>query len=270
MINSEVRQSLTQPLPRLDSGALLLGGIALMHRSSLRDFDRSRQVLEALLERHNRAATPHAWLAKWHTMRVIRGMSAEPGKDTQLALEQTRRALDLAPDNALSLAIEGYARCQLLGEADVAQNCIERAIELNPNEPLGWLYKSVWSSMWGASASAVSEAEHAAQLSPIDPLKYFFDVILASGQTINGEYEKAAESARRSLRANRRHQPALRVLLHAQAESGKLQEAHDTLELLLLEIPNLTVSNYLSMGSPASTTRRRFAEVLRTMGIPES
>ena len=270
LINSEVRQSLTQPLPRLDSGALLLGGIALMHRSSLRDFDRSRQVLEALLERHDRAATPHAWLAKWHTMRVIRGMSAEPGKDTQLALEQTRRALDLAPDNALSLAIEGYARCQLLGEADVAQNCIERAIELNPNEPLGWLYKSVWSSMWGASASAVSEAEYAAQLSPIDPLKYFFDVILASGQTINGEYEKAAESARRSLRANRHHQPALRVLLHAQAESGKLQEAHDTLELLLLEIPNLTVSNYLSMGSPASTTRRRFAEVLRTMGIPES
>ncbi|NMM04754.1 adenylate/guanylate cyclase domain-containing protein [Polaromonas sp.] len=270
LIDSEVQQSLAQPLPRLDSGALLLGGIALMHRSSARDFDRSRAVLEALMDRHNRAATPRAWLAKWYTMRVIRGMSTEPGKDTQLALEQTRRALDLSPDNALSLAIEGYTRCQLLGEADAAHQCIKHAIELNPNEPLGWLYKSVWSAMWGSAASAVAEAEHAAQLSPIDPLKYFFDVILASGQITNGECEKAAESAKRSLRANRHHQPALRVLLQAQTESGKLQEAHDTLKLLLVEIPNLTVSNYLSMGSPASTTRQRFAEVLRKMGIPES
>jgi adenylate cyclase len=270
LIDSEVQQSLVQPLPRLDSGALLLGGIALMHRSSVRDFDRSRAVLEALMERHNRAATPRAWLAKWYTMRVIRGMSSEPGKDTQLALEQTRRALDLSPENALSLAIEGYTRCQLLGEADAAHHCIERAIELNPSEPLGWLYKSVWSAMWGSAASAVSEAEHAAQLSPIDPLKYFFDVILASGQITNGDCEKAAESAKRSLRANRHHQPALRVLLQAQTESGKLQEAHETLKLLLVEIPNLTVANYLSMGSPASTTRQRFAEVLRKMGIPES
>ncbi|MES2973939.1 MAG: adenylate/guanylate cyclase domain-containing protein [Pseudomonadota bacterium] len=269
LVNSEVEQSLVQPLPRLDSGSLLLGGISLMHRSSPRDFDRSRQVLEALLERHNRIATPRAWLAKWYTMRVIRGMSDEPGKDTQRALEQTRRALDISPDNALSLAIEGYARCQLLGQADLAQSCIDRAIELNPNEPLGWLYKSVWSAMWGSAVDGVAEAEHAAQLSPIDPLRYFFDVILASAQTINGDNEKAEEFAKRSLRSNRHHQPALRVLLQAQTESGKLGEARETLKSLLEEVPHLTVSNYLSMGSSESMTRRRFAEVLRKLGVPE-
>jgi adenylate cyclase len=270
LIDSEIQQSLAQPLPRLDSGSLLLGGIALMHRSSRNDFERSRQVLEALLDRHNRAATPRAWLAKWYTMRVIRGLSDEPAKDTRLALEQTRRAQDLSPDNALSLAIEGYARCQLLGEAEVALDCIERAIVLNPNEPLGWLYKSVWSSMWGGTADAVAEAEHASLLSPIDPLKYFFDVILASGQAINGEYDKAAEFAKRSLRANRDHQPALRVLLQAQIESGRLEEAKQTLQVLLQVVPNLTVANYLSMGSSGSATRKRFAQTLRRLGVPES
>ena len=270
LIDSEVQQSLTQPLPRLDSGSLLLGGITLMHRSSLRDFDRGREVLEALLERHNRAAAPRAWLAKWYTMRVIRGISDKPEKDTQLALEQTRRALDLAPDNALSLAIEGYARCQLSGEAEVARECIERAIQLNPNEPLGWLYQSVWSSMWGSTVAAVTEAERAAQLSPIDPLKYFFDVILASGQAINGDYDKAIEVAQRSLRANRHHQPTLRVLLHAQVESEQLEGARLTLDQLLREAPNLTVSSYLAMGSSASPARKRLAAVLRKMGVPET
>ena len=269
LIDSEVQQSLTLPLPRLDSGALLLGGITLMHRSSLRDFDRSREVLEGLLERHNRAPAPRAWLAKWYTMRVIRGMSDKPEKDTQLAIEQARRAQDLSPDNALAVAIEGYARCQLLGEAEVARACIERAIKLNPNEPLAWLYQSVWSSIWGSPVSAVAEAKYAADLSPIDPLKYFFDVILASSLTINGEYDSATEFAKRSLRANHQHQPALRVLLQAQTESGNLDQARETLMRLLQELPTLTVSSYLSMGSSDSATRKRFAEVLRKMDVPE-
>jgi len=269
LVDAEVQQSLVQPLPRLDSGSLLLGGISLMHRSTQRDFDRGRQVLEALLERHNRAATPRAWLAKWHIMRVIRGISDSPATDSRLALEQTRRALDLSPDNALSLAIEGYARCQLSGEADMARDCIERSIRLNPNEPLGWLYKSVWSSMWGSTADGVVEAEYAALLSPIDPLKYFFDVILASGHVVHGEHDKAAEVAKRSLRANRHHQPTLRVLLYAQVESGQMSEARVTLDQLLREVPNLTVASYLAMGSAASTSRRRTAEVLRKMGVPE-
>ncbi len=270
LVDSEVQQSLVQPLPRLDSGSLLLGGISLMHRSTRRDFERGRQVLEALLDRHNRAATPRAWLAKWHIMRVIRGMSDSPAKDSQLALEQTRRALDLAPDNALALAIEGYARCQLSGEAEAARQCIERAIKINPNEPLGWLYKSVWSSMWGSTEDGVVEAEYAALLSPIDPLKYFFDVILASGHSINGDHALAMEVGKRSLRANCHHQPTMRVLLHAQVASGLMDEARGTLDLLMKEVPNLTVSSYLAMGSSASPARKQLASVLRKLGVPEN
>ncbi|GAB3472700.1 adenylate cyclase [Polaromonas eurypsychrophila] len=270
LIDSEVQQSLTQPLPRLDSGSLLLGGITLMHRSSLRDFDRSREVLETLLERHNRAPAPRAWLAKWYTMRVIRGMSDKPEKDTQLALEQTRRAQDLSPDDAFALAIEGYARCQLLGDAEVAHTCIERAIELNPNEPLAWLYKSVWSSMWGGAGDAVTEAEHAAQLSPIDPLKYFFDVILAASYSTNRDYARAIEAANRSLKNNKNHLPTLRVLLGAQGEAGFTNDAKATLSEILRIVPNFTVQGYIAMGSSNSPVRQRQVAVLRALGVPET
>ena len=269
LIDTEVQQSLVQPLPRLDSGSLLLGGIALMHRSSWGDFDRSRQVLEALLERHNRSATPRAWLAKWHTLRVIKGMSDSPAKDTQLALEQTHRALDLSPDNALSLAIEGYARCQLLGDAATAQACIEKAIELNPNEPLGWLYKSVWSSMWGSSDNAVSAAKHAAQLSPLDPLKYYFDMLLAAALLAHNDHHGAIVQSLHSLRANRQHSPTLRVLLTAQVELGNIEDAQNTLRKLIAEEKNLTISGYLAMGSSSSVTRKRCAAALRQLGVQE-
>jgi adenylate cyclase len=268
LVNAEVQQSLVQPLPRLDSSSLLLGGISLMHRSSTSDFNRSRQVLEALQERHNRSATPFAWLAKWYTMRVIRGISDAPDKDAGRAIEQTRRALDLSPNNALALAIEGYARCQLLGDADAARASLQRAVDLNPNEPMAWLYQSVWSSMWGGSQAAIQEAEHAVQLSPIDPLKYFFDVILASSYVTDRHYDKAIEVAHRSLRSNKDHLPALRVLMTAQGESGALDDAKATLAEILRVAPSFSIQNYMAMGSSNSPLRQRLVAVLRALDAP--
>jgi TolB-like protein len=270
LIDSEVHQSLVQPLPRLDSCSLMLGGIAHMHRSSASDFDRSRQVLEALLERHNRAATPRAWLAKWYILRVVRGMSDSPAQDSRRAIEHTERALDVEPNSALALAIQGHALCQLTGDASGSLHKIEEAIRLNPNESLAWLYKSVWSSMWGSSASSVDEAIIASSLSPIDPMKYYYDMILAAGYSFNRDYEKAIAFARRSLKANKHHQPTLRALLLAQGESGQIADALQTLSQLLQETPNLTITRYLAMGGASSSARQRVAQVLRNLGIPES
>jgi adenylate cyclase len=270
LIDAEVQRSLVQPMPRLDSSSLLLGGISMMHRSSVREFERSRQALDALVERHGRIATPRAWLAKWHVMKIIRGLSDEPQRDTVLALEHTRRALETEPENALTLAVEGYAHCQLLGNVDEANDRLTRAIRANPSEPMAWLFKSVASSMWGSKPESVEEAEFARTLSPIDPLSYFFDLLTANALLANNMHSRAIDYARKSLRANRHHSPTLRVLLTAQTELGQLTDAQQTLRSLLLEEPDLTVAAYLGMGSSGSITRQRCAMALRTLGLRES
>jgi len=269
VMQSEVQSTLVKPLPTLESCSLLLGGIALTHRASRRDFDRARAALDALVDRHPRAAQARAWLAKWYILRVVRGMSDAPEKDARRAIEQTERALDAEPECTLALAIQGHALCQLSRDVEGAARSIEGAIELNPNESLGWLYKSVWSSMWGSTEASVREAEIATRLSPIDPMKYYYDMILASGLSIHGEYARAIELAKRSLKANRHHQPTLRVLLYSQAQAGQTEEALATLARLLEESPNLTVANYLGMGGGESHTRREVASVLRRLGVPE-
>lgn len=270
LVDAQVQRSLTQPLPTLDSCALLVGSIAHMHRASARNFHRSREGLEALMERHNRSALPRAWLAKWHLMRVVRGMSEEPVVDAQRALEHTGRALDLQPESAMALSIRGHVLCHLAGDASGSAQALDQAIALNPNEPLAWLYKSVWSSMWGSVPDSVEQARTASGLSPIDPLRYYFDTILAAALTMNRDYAEAIEVGQRSLRLNAHHQPTLRVLVQAQFESGLLEPARQTLARLLEQVPGLTVSSYLSMGSSTSSTRRRFAEVLRQLGVAET
>jgi adenylate cyclase len=269
LIDSEVKQSLVQPLPKLDSYALLLGGISLMHRSTRRDFDRSYELLDTLCHRHNRAAQPRAWLAKWHIFRVVSGFSENPARDARLAIEQTNRALDAEPSSALALAIQGHALCQTSGDVHLALDTIDRAIQLDPNEPLCWLYRSVWSSMWGTPVDSVREAENAAGLSPLDPFKYYFEMILASSYSTNRDYEQAIAAANRSLKNNRYHLPTLRVLLGAQGESGRLDEAKVTLQEILRIVPDLSIQNYLAMGSSESPVRQRQVAVLRSLGIPE-
>ena len=269
LIDAEVQQSLTQPMPRLDSSSLLLGGISMMHRSSMRDFDRSRQALDALIERHGRIAAPRAWLAKWHVMRAIRGFSESPELDCKAALELTKRALDLEPNNALTLAVEGHVHCQLRGDADTANEKLALAIRSNPNEPLAWLFRSVLSTMWGSSEESVNEAEYASTLSPIDPLRYYFDMLRAAALLACGNRFESIAIAKLSLRANRHHAPTLRVLITAQVEVGQFSEARVTLEALKQETPGLTVSSYLAIGSSDSSTRKRCAAALRTTGLSE-
>lgn len=269
LVEGEVQRALVQPLPRLDSSSLLLSGISLMHHASLRDFERSRQVLTAVIERHNRAATTRAWLAKWHILRIMRGLSDSPERDARLALDQTKRALDIEPDNALTLAVEGHAYCQLVGDIDKAESQLSRALAANPNEAMAWLFKSVLSTMWGTVEDSVTEVEYASALSPVDPLKYYFDMLLASALLASNQHERAIALAKSSIRANRHHSPTLRVLLTAQAESGQIDDAKVTLQSLLREEPGLTISSYLAIGSATSMTRQRCAAALRTLGVPE-
>ncbi len=269
ILQVEVQRALLRPLPTLESCSLLLSGIALTHRASPYYFDRAREVLELLVERHPRAARARAWLAKWYILRVVRGMSDAPDQDARRAIEQTERALDSEPDSALALAIQGHALCHLSRDVEGAIRKIDAAIELSPNESLAWLYKSVWSSMWGETAASVHEAEVASHLSPIDPMKYYYDMILATGLSINGEYDRAIEIARRSLRADRHHQPTLRVLMYSLAQHGEIEEARGVLDRLIRENPNLTVSSYLGMGGEESQTRKQVAAVLRRLGLAE-
>jgi len=150
----------------------------------------------------------------------VQGLSNSHDGDAKRILELTWRAMDIEPQNSLICAIQGYIHCQLSGNINLAQAKIDEALAINPNDSLAWLYKSVWSSMWGAPDASVRQAQIAADLSPIDPMKYYYDMILACGHSMSCDYAEAIGVAQRSLKSNRHHEPTLRVLLHAQAQSG--------------------------------------------------
>ncbi len=271
VMTRELHRSKMQPLPTLKAYTLLLGAIALMHRLSPQDFDEARKLLQTLLDRSGRRQPiAQAWLANWHVLRVQQGWSNDPREDAYLALECTKRALDIDPECSLALSVDGFVHTNLLKKLDIALDRYNRAIAANPNNPLAWLLKGTLHAFTGDGMRAVDNTQRALKLTPLDPHRYFYDSLAASACISARRYTDALDHAQRSLRANRKHTSTLRVLAVAQWQLGLQDEARSTAKDLLSLEPGLTVSGWLARSpSAAYSVGQEFASVLQQVGIPK-
>jgi len=266
----ELERARRHALPTLETFTLLIAAISLIHRLSLSEFERGRLMLDAVLERAPRRAEPHAWLAKWHVLRVHQGWSPHPVADIELARKSIGRALDLDSHCSLALAIEGLVQTSLLGQLDLGQASYEKALDVNPNDALAWLLFGTLHAFRGEGRTAVKATRHALRLSPLDPMRYYFDSLSATAALAAEDYPSAIDHARRSLRANQTHASTWRALAIAQALSGQQPEARRSIESLLRIDPGLTVSGWLARSpSAAYPVGPRWAEALRMAGLPE-
>jgi TolB-like protein/Tfp pilus assembly protein PilF len=267
VIENTVQRATILPCPQLDSNALLLGGIALMHRSTARDLERSRELLDAVTERHRRVATPWAWMAKWHILNIIQGRSANAPGEFRQAIDIADRALDLEPHSSLALAIKGHVQCHLGTQLDESRQLLLQATDANPNDHNAWLYAGFWSTMWGDPADAVRESERALELSPLDPQRFFIEMLVAHSYLHAHQLDKAIAMCKQSLRRNRYYLGSLRALITAQVESGDMDAARESCSLLQSLQPDLTITRFLQYGDK-SDLRRRAAAALAMAGVP--
>jgi class 3 adenylate cyclase/TolB-like protein len=259
------------PLASLEGYTLLLAAVSLVHSSAPADFERARTILECLIERYPRHPIPHAWLAKWHVLRVTQSWSQDIKREASLALVQTRTALDNDGYCSLALAVDGFVHCLLRKDFAAASQSYERALEVNPNEPLAWLFKGAMHAYLGEGNEAMHAAEMALALSPLDPVRYFFESLAAAAAAAAGRYERTLALAKRSLRVNRNFASTWRALAIAQVRLGQIDAAKETAKVLLALEPALTVAAYLKHHPSAEyPIGKVWAESLRAAGVPES
>lgn len=229
----EVPRSRPQPLPTFRAYTLMMGAVGLMHRLSLTDFQESHRLLRALNDHGVHHPLAIAWMANWHVLRVQQGWSDDAKRDTYLASECTKRALDMDPDNSLALAINGFVHVNLLNEFDVAQDSYERALSANPSNALAWLLKGTLHALKSEGEQAIEHAERALSLSPLDPHRYFYEWLAAVAAVAAGRHGRALELAQRSLRANRKHNSTWRSLTVAQWQLGRFDDARQSAQEFL-------------------------------------
>lgn len=270
ILAQELELALSLPMPALDSYTLLFGAISLMHRQTLREFQRAHDLLEHLAYRQGRRGAAHAWLAKWHVLRAVQGWSPDPQAESVQALDRVQRALDANPQDGLALAIGGLVHGYLRKDLGAAGRMYDDALAANPNEPLAWLFSATRHGYLGEGHDAESAGEMALSLSPLDPMRYFFDSLAATAMLANANWQRSMELAQRSVRANRTHASTWRTLAYALVMLERVDEAKQAVAELRAIEPGYTVGEF----------RRRFpgrdgpmaqpwASALGVAGLPE-
>jgi TolB-like protein len=269
ILSESIELAACNPLPDAATHALFMSGIALMHRQTLSSFSKARVQIEEVIRRVPKNSILHAWLAKWYILSIQQGWSTDLSKDSQQASERSRQALDLNPECAFSLVIDGFIQNNLMKQYDKSCHRFDEAIQIEPNNALAWLLKGTLLAFMDEGKTAVSCTNRARSLSPLDPHKYFFDSLSATACLADRDYETALRLAVRSLRANSRHTSTLRVKTIALQILGQHGEARQAAKQLLRLEPSLTVSGYLSNHPAAAfNTGQEWAKALGEAGIP--
>jgi adenylate cyclase len=227
-------------------------------------------MLELVRERAVRRAVPHAWIAKWYVLRAQQGWSDDPDRDSRLAQDAAKRALDADPESSLALTIDGLVHTHMLKDHSKANQLYQLAVTSNPNNSLAWLLKGTEHAFTGNGPQAVDDTQLAIQLSPLDPHRYYYDTLAATAYLSNHQFELALASAERSLRANKSHTSTIRAKAIACWQLGRYEEAKLMGNTLMKLEPNLTITSWLARSpSNGYEIGNEWAEVLANVGVPK-
>ena len=262
-----LRKVNSQPLPTLKSHTLLTAAISLMHRGGQDSDHTATVVLEELMDRHKRNATPFAWAAKQHFLKMWRGWSGDVTKEGALASQYADQSLQKGASIGLSFAVRGMLASHLERDFSKARSYYDQAIIVEPNEPMTWIFRCALHTFDGDGPAAAACASRALDLTPYDPLSYYYKTLAAGGLLTNGQYGDAIRLATAALRQNASHHSTYRVLAIAYGLSGDLESGNQVVRKLRVLDPAFTVSQFLAR-SPASRAAE-YAAVLRAVGTPE-
>jgi tetratricopeptide (TPR) repeat protein len=169
----------------------------------------------------------------------------------------------------MALAVHGHIASYLHKNFDLAFEHFEAALRINPNAAPAWLWRAAAHSWRGDGPQAIDDINKAIALSPYDPLMYAYSIIAGMAYLADGQYERAAECALRSIRENKTYTSAHRLLIIASVLAGRNAEVQSQVNRLLKLEPTLTVERFRSRY-PGSASRQAdlYCDALARAGIP--
>jgi len=183
--------------------------------------------------------------------------------------EHTLRAVELDHRTAWGQIALGYLRMMERRTIE-AITAFETAVRLNPSSAAAHCYLSHGLAFAGKDREAIEHAETAIRLSPMDPeIAMFFGGIAVAHYTA-ARYGEALHYADELLRLRPGFQGAQRLRCAALAQLGRIDEARQFLEHVMIGQPQLTLQ-WIRESVPYQTveTMERFLDGMRKAGVRE-
>jgi tetratricopeptide (TPR) repeat protein len=270
LLQHEKRRAAARPIRDGKAYDLMLRAIPAVYRLQETEFRAAGEILAAAAALDPDYAPVHVWWAYWHLCLLGQGWSDKPLDAMERASQLAERAIRLDGLDARALTIAGHIRAYLHRQVEQAIQLHERALSLNPNLPLAWVFAGMARSYVGDHEGAIWSIDQARRLSPFDPHSFLFDSALMIPRLARGEYETVVELGRRATALNAGFSSTQKGYLCALGHLGRREDQGIVRERLLRLEPSFSVRDAL-LRSPLvrSEDRARYAEGLRLAGLPE-
>jgi DNA-binding SARP family transcriptional activator len=221
---------------------LLLRAIPAIYRLDRDSYERAGALLTEATKLEPDYAPAFAWHAYWHLFLVGQGW-APAGEDVLMKSEElASRAVALDPSDAQALTILGHVRAFLHHRVAEAVSLYERAIALNPNLPMAWVFSSLALSYRGEHEEALRRWERYKRLAPLHPHAFFFDSARLVPLLMMKRHEEVDAAARQVTALHAGFTFPYKAWVSALGHLGRHEEAAQTLARLLAMEPDFDLA----------------------------
>lgn len=233
-------------------------------------FIKSGEMLGVAVAQEPNNGAAHAWWAYWHLLLLGQGWADNPSDAEVRTWELARRAVSLDPGDARALALAGHVQAFTHRRIDEGMALHERALAINPNLPIAWLFSGLAHTYAGHHDEAIRRIRYARRLSPLDPHAFFFEMGLTLSLSLSGDDRQAVEHGRNAAVLNPSFSSTFKAYLSALGFVENQQGTKQILAQLLNLEPAFTISNALKRSPLVrQEDRAKFSEGLRLSGLPE-
>ncbi len=242
-----------------------------MFRLSPGDLDAAEKTLRGII-RDRPSAQAYAWLAFTQTFRIGQRFSKDAPARIEEALYNANKALEINNSNALVLSLVAHIHSYLFSEYDVAAALFERAIRINPAQPMGWDLYAMLHAYVGQYDKARAMADWVQHLGEYSPFSYYFDTTKCIVSSLEGDYHASIAAGKRALCQQPKFNSILRYLISSNAHLGNMDSARELLRQLQTVEPDFTIGTLLDTGYPTLDTAggRNFLAGLAKAGVNRS
>lgn len=163
----------------------------------------------------------------------------------------------------------GFALSDICGELEVGDGWIDRALELNVNLAIAWLYSGWAKASLGRGDLALERLAQAKRLSPNDPQSFSLQSAVAFAHFVAGRYHEAWAQAEIAARSRPGYLLATVIAAVCAALAGEIDQARRIMARLQAEHGPLTIAGVRLLQGMQPADLARWVEGLRLAGVPD-
>ncbi len=210
-----------------DAYDLTLYGLAKMSRLSPKDTEEALQYFLSAIEIDPNYARAYVCASYCYRRQVqLKGFLLNKEVFAE-AIRLAREGLRLDPTDPYVLWQSAMTFALVGQEFDEAMALVKSSLSINSASNRAWLASGTVHCYVGEPELAIEHAETAMRLSPLDSSMWVAHWVMATGNLQLGNYQEAADWAKKSIRQHPENLSAIYVLAAGLAQSGQQQQAEE-------------------------------------------